>query len=69
MRNSYPKFAETKSVKYGEVYNSNKRTSTKGANDYWESGVVYPDLVLRDMLKIMHPEAVNEEFVYYQQLK
>jgi len=46
-----------------------KRTSTKGANDYWESGVVYPDLVLRDMLKIMHPEAVNEEFVYYQQLK
>lgn len=69
LQNAYPKFANTKPVKTGEIYNSNKRTSANGANDYWESGIVNPDLVLRDLLKIMHPELVNEDFVYYQKLK
>lgn len=69
LKNTYPKFVGTKPMVTGELYNSNKRTAANGANDYWESGVVNPDLVLRDLLKIMHPELVNEEFVYYQQLK
>jgi iron complex transport system substrate-binding protein len=69
IRNSYPKFADTKPVVTGEVYNSNKRTNANGANDFWESGVVNPDLVLRDLLKIMHPDLVDEDFVYYQKLK
>ncbi len=69
MRNTYPKFIDTKPLKSGEIYNSNKRVSQSGANDYWESGIVNPDLVLRDMIKIMHPELVTEDFVYYQQLK
>jgi iron complex transport system substrate-binding protein len=69
IKNTYPKFADTKPIKTGEVYNSNKRTSSNGANDYWESGIVNPDLVLRDLIKIMHPELVSEDFVYYQKLK
>ena len=40
-----------------------------GGNDYWESGVVHPDLVLRDLVKIFHPELVPEEFVYYRRLE
>lgn len=69
LKNTYPKFANTKPVISGNVFNSNKRTSKNGANDYWESGVVNPDLVLRDLLKIMHPELVEEDFIYYQELK
>lgn len=69
IKNTYPKFADTKPIKTGEVYNSSKRTSSNGANDYWESGIVNPDLVLRDLIKIMHPELVSEDFVYYQKLK
>jgi iron complex transport system substrate-binding protein len=68
-RNTYPKFVDTKPVASGELYNNNKLVSANGANDYWESGVVHPDLVLRDMLKIMHPDLVSEDFVYYQHLK
>ena len=33
------------------------------------SAVVNPDLVLRDLVKIFHPELVAEDFVYYKQLK
>ena len=36
---------------------------------YYESAVVNPDLVLRDLVKIFHPELVAEDFVYYKQLK
>ncbi len=43
-------------------------THSRG-NDYYESAVVNPDIVLRDLVKIFHPELVQEECVYYKQLK
>ncbi|WP_418676092.1 ABC transporter substrate-binding protein [Alistipes putredinis] len=64
-----PKFADTRCFRNGDVYNNNARTNAAGGNDYWESGVVHPDLVLRDLVKIFHPELVEEDFVYYKRLK
>lgn len=64
-----PKFADTRCFRNGDIYNNNARTNPAGGNDYWESGVVRPDLVLRDLVKIFHPELVEEEFVYYKRLK
>ena len=64
-----PKFSDTRCFRNGDVYNNNARTNTAGGNDYWESGVVNPDLVLRDLVKIFHPELVEEDFVYYKKLK
>ena len=64
-----PKFADTRCFRGGQVYNNNARTNAAGGNDYFESAVVNPDLVLRDLVKIFHPELVEEEFVYYKQLK
>lgn len=64
-----PKFADTRCFRNGYVYNNNARTNAAGGNDYWESAVVRPDLVLRDLVKIFHPELVEEDFVYYKQLK
>lgn len=34
------------------VWNDNKRLNAKGGNDFWESGVVRPDLLLRDLAGI-----------------
>ena len=48
---------------------NNARTNAAGGNDYYESAVVNPDLLLRDLVKIFHPELVEEDFVYYKQLK
>ena len=69
LKASCPKFTDTRCFKNGEVYNNNARTNTAGGNDYYESAVVNPDIVLRDLVKIFHPELVQEECVYYKQLK
>ncbi len=64
-----PKFTDTNCFIQGNVYNNNLRSNEVGGSDYFESGVVNPDLVLRDLIKIFHPELVQEDFVYYKQLK
>ena len=64
-----PKLTDTGPFTRGGIYNNNARTTPSGGNDYFESAVVHPDLVLRDLIKIFHPELVEEEFVYYKQLK
>lgn len=54
----------------GHVYNNNARVNEYGGNDYWESGITRPDEILRDLIKILHPDLLPEhEFVYYQQLR
>ncbi len=38
-------------------------------NDYWESGLLNPDLVLKDLMAIFHPEKFPEhEFYYYRKV-
>ena len=69
LRAACPKFIDTRCFRGGQVYNNNARTNAAGGNDYYESAVVNPDLVLRDLVKIFHPELVEEDFVYYKQLK
>lgn len=72
LKSQFPKFANTRCVRNGAVYNCNKRLNAAGGNDYWESGVVRPDVVLHDLIAIMHPEALDEndrELHYYQRLE
>ncbi len=64
-----PKFTDTRCFRNGKVFNNNARTNAAGGNDYWESAVVNPDILLRDLVKIFHPELVKEDFEYYKQLK
>jgi iron complex transport system substrate-binding protein len=66
----YPKFADTPCVKAGQVYRNDRRSVPQGGNDYWESGVVYPDAVLADLAKIFYPELMEEiEYTYYRKLE
>jgi iron complex transport system substrate-binding protein len=58
-----------KPFKNNNIYNFNKRVNDIGSNDYWESGVVNPHLVLSDLIKILHPEALpKHQLVYYKQI-
>ena len=43
-------------IKSGNIYNNNARININGGNDYWESGVMNPHIILKDMIKILHPE-------------
>lgn len=55
--------------KNGNLYNNNKRITEKGGNDYWESGCVYPHLLLEDIAAILHPDLfAGHELTYYKKL-
>jgi iron complex transport system substrate-binding protein len=65
-----PRFASFRSFKTGNLYNFDKRANNQGSNDYWESGVMRPDVVLADMISILHPElSSGHQLVYYRQLQ
>ncbi|HRZ98632.1 MAG TPA: ABC transporter substrate-binding protein, partial [Paludibacter sp.] len=53
-----------------QVYNFNKRLLPSSANDFWESAVARPDLLLSDVIAILHPELLPDyELVYAAKLK
>lgn len=59
-----------KSFKENLIYNNNYRQNAEGANDYWQSGITHPHIVLKDLVKIFHPELLPDyEMVYHQRIK
>ena len=51
------------------VYHNNGRVRPSGANDFWESGAARPDVVLEDLVRILHPALLpDHELVYYRRL-
>ena len=64
------RFAQFRAFREGHVYNNNARVNKYGGNDYWESGLTKPDVILADLIKIFHPELVpDHKLVYYKKLK
>lgn len=59
------RFRDFKSFRNGEIYNHYKRTRPSGGNDFWESGVVRPDIVLADLISIFHPDLLPGHPLYY----
>lgn len=64
-----PKFKDTRALRNGYVYNNTRRANSAGGNDFYESAVVNPDILLRDLAAIFHPELSSDTLVYYQKLK
>lgn len=63
------RYGEFDAFKKGNVYNNNLRMNSNGGNDYWEGGTSNPDVVLSDLVKIMHPELFpNHQLIYYKKL-
>ena len=63
------RYGSFKPFKTGQVYNYNKLVNDIGSNDYWESGAVNPQVVLADLIRILHPELLpDHSLVYYKQL-
>lgn len=48
-----------------KLYSNIKRLNIDGANDYWESGIVKPDIILKDVIKILHPKVLKEHQLFY----
>ena len=51
------------------IYLNNNRINQTGGNDYWESGVIHPELQLQDFINIFHSNLLeNSSLVYYKRL-
>lgn len=65
-----PRYATFHAFKTDAIYNYNNRVNDLGANDYWESGAVNPQLILADLIHILHPGLLpDDSLVYYKQVK
>ena len=69
LRTIEPRCEVLNAFQKGNVYHYNKRVNPNGGLDYYESGVIRPDLLLRDLLVILHPGYINAETVYYKRLE
>jgi iron complex transport system substrate-binding protein len=58
------------SFKSGNLYNNNNRVSENGGIDYWESGTMNPQIILRDIAAILHPQLFpGYKYYYYRKVK
>lgn len=65
-----PRFTDTKPFNNGEVWNNNGRSTRGGGNDFYESGIMHPDIILEDLADIFHRDSLSKyEPMYYQRLK
>jgi len=63
------RFMRFQAAKDGNIFNNCKQFNNTGGNNIWERGIVHPDEVLADMIKIFHPDLAKEHnFIYYEQL-
>ena len=49
-----------RAAREGRVYGFYGRTLPDGANDFWESAVARPDLVLKDLIWALHPQLLPD---------
>jgi cobalamin transport system substrate-binding protein len=60
-----PRLEDIPCFNSGNIYNNNKRITPEGGNDYWESGILNPHLILKDIATILHPELFTDNELYY----
>jgi iron complex transport system substrate-binding protein len=64
------RYAEFAAFENGNLWNNNLIQNANGGNGYFELGFANPQLVLADLIAILHPELLPEhEFVFYQALQ
>ncbi len=57
-------------VAAGQVYNNEARVNANGGNDYWETGVTNPHLLLQDLIALAYPDLLpDHEVLFYNRLE
>ncbi len=63
--NADERFSKFKVLENGSLYNNVKRTNVSGGNDFWESGTVFPNLILKDLVHIFHTDKPKQDSLHY----
>ncbi len=65
-----PRLAALPAAEAGQVWNYDRISTAAGGVAFFELGVLRPDLVLRDLIEILHPGTLAEhEFVFYRSIE
>jgi iron complex transport system substrate-binding protein len=59
------RYARFKPFREKQVYTSNRRRGAKGGSEFLELGYLRPDIILKDLVKIAHPELMKEHQLYF----
>jgi iron complex transport system substrate-binding protein len=52
------------------IYNNNRQLNSQGGNNYWEMAVMRPDLLLMDLIRMIHPAILpDHKLHWYHPLK
>ncbi|MEJ5301607.1 MAG: ABC transporter substrate-binding protein [Thermodesulforhabdaceae bacterium] len=63
------RFSVFEAFRKGNVFNNDVKVNSAGGNDFWETGVARPDIVIADFIKIFHPEVLpDHKLIWYRQL-
>jgi iron complex transport system substrate-binding protein len=65
MRRADRRYTRFKAFQSHQVYTYHARLGPTGGNEYLESGYLRPDLILKDLVKIAHPEVLPDHQLYY----
>lgn len=64
------RYSMFKSFENGNVYTYNARLGAKGGSEFLELGYLRPDLILKDLTKILHPEKLpNHELFFHKKIE
>lgn len=64
-----PRYQAIKAFQNGNVYTYTQKKGETGGLEYFELGYMRPDLILKDLMKILHPTLLPEyELYFYKQL-
>lgn len=65
-----PRYGELAAMGAGRAWTANRAVGPGGGNDFYERGVTRPDLVLADLVAILHPELdPDHAFTFYTELR
>jgi iron complex transport system substrate-binding protein len=65
IENADHRYTRFKPFQQSQVYTSNIRKGFKGGNEFLELGYLRPDIILKDLVKIAHPELMHEHELYF----
>ena len=59
---------EIRPIQLDHLYNNNAIISDAGGTAYYQEGIVRPDLILKDLIEIFHPELQEHTLYFYRHI-
>lgn len=66
--NMDPRYAHFRAFGSGNLFNNTRYVNANGYSTYWETGMMYPDRILQDLVQIFAGRGDTDSLYYYRRL-